>query len=193
MRLRDAPKTLAALAVAALLAAGLAGAAGCGSRPRTYAPLEAEQFQPLVDTGGTVLLSSDQRKLIDEHGYPSHFFITMDHLTGDRIETWTYFPLKEAYTFADGRKLRSEAVEDESAEYPPTTLKPEDFSSALSLDEAGAMLGKPYYSSAAQGEEGDSIIILFYDDATLDYANGRLSGVNTMVHRFEDFPEGLTQ
>ena len=159
----------------------------------TYAPLEAEEFQPLVDTGGTVILSSDQRKLIDEHGYPSHFFITMDPLTGDRIETWTYFPPKEAYTFVDGRKLRKEAVEDESAEYPPTTLKPEDFSSMLSLGEAEAMLGKPYQSSTVEGEDGDSIIILFYDGAILDYTNGKLTGVDTMVHRFEDFPEELSQ
>ena len=55
------------------------------------------------------------------------------------------------------------------------------------------MLGKPYQSSTVEGEDGDSIIILFYDGAILDYTNGKLTGVDTMVHRFEDFPEELSQ
>ena len=181
------------LAAAALLLAGLAAAAGCGGPDKSYTPLEVEEFRPLVSQGSTVILSSDQRKLINEYGYHSHFFITMDPLTGDRVETWTYFPASESYTFADGRKLRKEPAEDQSAEYPPTDLKPEDFGPSLSLGEAEAMLGKPYQSSSFESAEGDNVIILFYQGAILDYTDGRLTGVDTMIHRFEDFPEELRQ
>lgn len=186
-----APWLLAATAAAVLLLTGLAALGGCGEKSKTYAPLEVEEFKPLVSLGSTVILSSDQEKLIAQHGYPSHFFITMDPLTGDRVETWTYFPLKEAYTFSDGHKLRKEPVEDQSAEYPPTSLKPEDFGPTLSLGEAEAMLGKPYQSTSLEGEEGEGAIILFYRDAILDYTNGKLTGVDTMIHKFEDFPGEL--
>lgn len=195
MRRKSAPRKAAVLAaaalLAALLAAGAAGAGGCGGQARTYAPLEAEEFRPLVDAGGTVALSSDQRGIIDGRGYPSHFFISWDPVSGDRVESWTYFPQREEFTFLGGKRLRKEAVEDESAEYPPTSLRPEDFSSALSLEGAEALLGKPFHSSTVEGEKGDVVVILFYGQATLDYTNGRLTGVNTMVHDFGGFPEGL--
>jgi predicted small lipoprotein YifL len=189
MHERVSRRALTGLAVAVLLAAVLAALAGCGSKEPAYTPQTREEFRPLVDLGSQVILSSDQDKLISQYGYPSHFFITLDPLTGDRVETWTYFPLKQSYTFHDGRQMRKETVEDQSAEYPPTTLKPEDFGSTLSLTEAGQMLGEPYQSSDFKNEEGDGVIILFYDGAILDYTNGKFSGVDTMVHRFSDFPQ----
>lgn len=180
---------LAGLALVVLLAVGLTALAGCGDKEPAYTPRVREEFRPLVDLGSQVVLSSDQDKLISQYGYPSHFFITLDPSTGDRVETWTYFPQKQSYTFHDGRQMRKETVEDKSAEYPPNTLKPEDFGSTLTLTEAGAMLGDPYQSSDFKDDKGDGVIILFYDSAILDYTNGKLSGVDTMVHRFSDFPQ----
>ncbi len=180
---------LAGLAVVVLLAVCLPALAGCGNEKPTYSSQTQEEFRPLVDLGSQVVLSSDQDKIISQYGYPSHFFITLDTLTNDRVETWTYFPQKRSYTFHNGRQLRKETVEDQSAEYPPTTLKPEDFGSTLTLAEAGQMLGEPYQSSDFKDDKGDGVIILFYNEAILDYTNGKLSGVDTMVHLFNDFPQ----
>ncbi len=177
------------LVAAITLAACLTALAGCGEKEPAYNSQPREEYRPLVDLGSQVVLSSDQDKLIAQYGYPSHFFITLDTLTSDRVETWTYFPHKQSYTFHNGRQMRKETVEDQSTEYPPTSLKPEDFGSTLSLTEAGEMLGEPYQSSDFKDDKGDGVIILFYEGAILDYTNGKFSGVDTMVHRFSDFPQ----
>lgn len=182
-------KAVAACIATLLLFAGLSAMGGCGGEDEAYSPSTAQEFSPLVDLGSTVALSSDQARLISEHGYPSHFFITMDPLTSDRVETWTYFSLQESYTFHQGRRIRKETVQDQSGKYPPTTLKPEDFGPDLSLTGAESMLGKPYQDSGFTDSEGSSVIILFYQGAVLDYTDGKLTGIETMVSRFEDFPE----
>jgi hypothetical protein len=185
MTLREvARRPAAGLVAAALLTAGLAASAGCGEKQPAHSPPRVEDFRPLLDLGSRVVLSSDQDLLVDEQGYPGHFFITVDPLTGDRVENWTYFPLRESYTFLNGRSLRKEVVEDKSDEYPPSALRPEDFGPGLSLQEAGAMLGEPFRSSDSEGDRGELVIILFYESAVLDYTDGRFTGVETMIHPF---------
>jgi hypothetical protein len=172
-----------ALSLVVFIVLALLGVAvsGCRNQEPEYKPTE-EEYHPLTSLGNRVILSSDQTRVIDQFGYPSHFFISIDPLSSDRVETWTYFPERVAYTFSNGRLLRKEDAEDQSDEYPPTNLKPEDFGPTLSISDAGAMLGKLLYSKNVQDQTGEGTILMIYEKAILTYMDGRLVGVETMIH-----------
>ncbi len=124
----------------------------------------------------------DQNRMVAEHGYPDHFFISIDPLTEDRVERWIYFGLGKAFDFDNGRLLGEEAVEDRSAEYPPTDLRPQDFNPHLTQAEASALLGEPLFTHESRGSLLSDNTMVVYQKAVLLYREGQLIGVNTQVH-----------
>ncbi len=178
-RLLEFPAISVFLAV--VLATSLITVVGCGENQQPYS-MPQESFEPLINQGSRVILSSDQTKIIKEYGYPDHFFISIDPRTSDRIETWTYFSQRAEYTFKNGRKLRKQEAEDQAREYPRTNLKPEDFGPALTLTEAGNLLGRLVNSRSFQASPGEDAILLIYEKGIVTFTNGKFAGVDTMVH-----------
>ncbi len=169
--------------IALASAAFLGMIVGCGESQKPYS-LPQENFEPLINQGSKVILSSDQAKVIEELGYPDHFFISIDPKTADRVETWTYFTQRAEYTFRNGRKLRKQDAEDQSREYPRTSLKPEDFGPALTLTEANNLLGRLVNSKSFQAAPGEDTILLIYEKGIVTFTNGKFAGVDTMVHPY---------
>jgi len=150
---------------------------GCGEEAMPV-PQEESVAPPSSIPG----LSLDQCRLVEELGYPDHFFISIDPLSSDRVETWTYFAEGKAIDFDNGRRFGEKAIEDESAKYPPTQLHPQDFKPSMTPEEAAQILGKPVYSHDVQDSltSSNSTIIVF-EKAILLYRKGQLIGVDTKV------------
>ena len=165
----------AALAAAALLLPAALG--GCGE----------QDLPPLSDGGDEEAveliagLSADQSRTVDDHGYPDHFFISIDPDSTDRVERWLYFSQGKAVDFDNGRLFGEEAIADESAEYPPTDLRPQDFDTLLTPEEAVSILGEPLYTQVIEDSLMPENTIVVYDKAILLYREGKLIGVDTKV------------
>lgn len=150
---------------------------GCGKK-------EAVTTQPeeVSETPSISGLSLDQSRVVSEYGYPDHFFISIDPVTNERVERWTYFSRGKALDFDNGRLFSEQPVEDKSAEYPPTTLHPQDFNPYLTPEEASSLLGEPLFTHQA----GDGLFpentFVVYEKAVLLYREGRLIGMDTQVH-----------
>ena len=114
---------VSALVVLVILLFLSAALPGCSEEALPPLPKESEETDILLAPG----LSLDQDQIIEEFGYPDHFFISIDPYSGDRIETWVYYSEGKALDFDNGQLFGEEDVEDQSEEYPPTDLKPEDF------------------------------------------------------------------
>ncbi|WP_287152559.1 hypothetical protein [Candidatus Solincola tengchongensis] len=97
------------------------------------------------------------------------------------MERWTYFSLGKALDFDNGRLFGEETVEDRSSEYPPTTLKPQDFSLHLTPEEASALLGPPIFTHEARDGLLPENTIVVYEKAVLLFRDGRLIGMDTQV------------
>lgn len=164
-----------AVALAALLIL-IASLLGCGEEAEI--PVQ-ESEEPISSIPG---LSLDQSRAVNEFGYPDHFFITIDPYGSDRVERWLYFTQGKAIDFDNGRRFGEEAIEDESAQYPPTDLRPQDFKPLLTPEEAAQILGEPLYTQDVEDSltAANSTIVVF-DKAILLYMNGRLIGVETKV------------
>jgi hypothetical protein len=169
---------LPGLALALLVAVSLPlYPAGCSEEELPPLPREEEDasFSPISG------LSADQSRTIDELGYPDHFFIIIDPISSDRIETWTYFSEGKALDFDNGRLLGEEEIEDESEDYPPTDLQPQDFDALLTPLEAEQLLGPPIYTHEVQDSLMPENTIIVFDNAVLIYQDEQFVSVDTQV------------
>ena len=166
--------TLILLSVLLFLSAALPG---CSEEAPPPLPMESEEADFLVPPG----LSLDQDQVIEEFGYPDHFFISIDPLSGDRIEDWTYYSEGKKLSFENGRFFGEEDAEDQSEEYPPTDLKPEDFDSLMTPGEAEELLGEPVVIHDTEGSLMAENTLLVFEKATLIYQGDQLIGVDTQV------------
>lgn len=168
----------AGIFAALLLAASLCFfPCGCGGEEQvSIVTADAEPFAPSISG-----LSRDQSQVVEEYGYPDHFFISIDPLSRDRVETWTYFGKRLAIDFDNGRRFGEEEIEDESAKYPPTTLKPQDFDSTTTREIAATVLGEPIFEQEAEGSLMYENTIVVYEKAVLLYRDDLLIGVDTKV------------
>jgi len=164
---------------------------GCGSgaeRSEIYRPLT---FNPLVDMGKSVLPSSEQQEALEERGLPDHFWISLEPRSGDRVEYWTWMTRGEELAFHNGRLIRRREVADQSGIYPPTSLRPQDFSTGTDLADLEAALGKPYFSTNSE-LKGKQMLLLFFTGAVVTFTDGSFSSIDTKVHPFEGLPAAET-
>jgi hypothetical protein len=178
--MRKGKRSVSGIIVAAALAAALllpAALAGCEEQdlPPSSAGDEEETVELIAG------LSADQSRTVEELGYPDHFFISMDPESTDRVERWTYFSQGKVVDFDNGRFFGEEACEDESAKYPPTDLRPQDFDALLTPEEATRMLGEPLYTQGIEDSLMPENTIIVYEKAILLYRDGKLIGVDTKV------------
>ena len=150
---------------------------GCGEEAPPSMPVEENETSSLSISG----LSLDQSKTVEELGYPDHFFISIDPLNSDRVERWIYFSKIKALDFDNGRLFGEEAIEDESAQYPPTDLRPQDFNPLMTPAEASEMLGGPIYTHQVEDSLMPENTIVVFDKAVLLYRDGQLIGADTQV------------
>jgi hypothetical protein len=161
----------------AMLLLCVASLSGCGEDEEPVTPPEDEL--PLSSIPG---LSLDQSRVVEESGYPDHFFISIDPYSSDRVEKWIYFTQGKALDFNNGRRFGEEAVEDESGQYPPTGLRPQDFQPLLTPEEAAQMLGEPLYTYDVEDSlSAANNTIVVFNNAILLYKSGQLIGVETKV------------
>jgi len=163
------------LAVLLVLALFLFRGCGEGNQPLTV-EAKPEKASPISG------LSEDQSRVVEEFGYPDHFFISIDPYSRDRVERWTYFSCGKALDFDNGRLWGEEPVEDKSAEYPPTSLRPQDFDSLLTPEGADQLLGEPLFTHEAKDGLMPENTVIVYEKAVLLFREGRLIGVDTQVH-----------
>lgn len=166
---------VAAALIAAILFAVVLVGCGEPDLPPLSAGDEADAVELIAG------LSADQSRMVADLGYPDHFFISMDPASTDRVERWTYFSEGKVVDFDNGRFFGEEACEDESAAYPPTELRPQDFDALLTPEEASRMLGEPLYTQEIEDSLMPENTIIVYDRAILLYREGKLIGVDTKV------------
>lgn len=176
--MRGVARAAKVLGAAAALAAILTFHCGCGEKA---VPLVPEREQP-QEPSPISELSADQSRVVQEYGYPDHFFISIDPYSRDRVERWIYFSRGKAVDFDNGRFWGEEEVEDKSAEYPPTSLRPQDFDSLLTPEGATQLLGEPLFTHEAKDSLLPENTIVVYEKAVLLYRKGQLIGVDTQVH-----------
>jgi hypothetical protein len=165
---------LVVLFILLLLSAALPG---CSEEIPPSLPEESEATDLLLAPG----LSLDQDQVIEEFGYPDHFFISIDPYSGDRIETWVYYSEGKALDFDNGQLFGQEDIEDQSEEYPPTDLKPEDFDSLMAPGEAEELLGEPIYTYDVEESLMAENTFIVFEKAVLLYRDDQLIGVDTQV------------
>lgn len=178
------PPLLAAVTVLACLAMLFVGCGSGEGGPAEYRPII---FTPLTDTGKKMIPSSEQQEALDQRGLPDHFWISLEPRSKDRVEYWTWMGRGEELVFHNGRLIRRREVADESDSYPPTPLKPQDFSTGTDLPDLEEMLGKPYFSTTSELGEKE-MLLLFYPGAVATFTNGSFSSIDTKVHPFEKLP-----
>jgi hypothetical protein len=154
-----------------------AALAGCSEEAPPPLPEESEEADFLLPPG----LSLDQDQIIEEFGYPDHFFISIDPYSGDRIETWIYYSEGKALDFDNGVLFGEEDAEDQSEEYPPTDLMPEDFDSLMAPGEAEELLGEPIYTYDVEESLMAENTFIVFEKAVLLYRDDQLIGVDTQV------------
>lgn len=175
---RSAVKIIAVLVAASLVVFALSlSLCGCGEEEPPPSPVVEEKLDVEYIEG----LSADQSRTVAELGYPDHFFISIDPASSDRVERWLYFSAGRAIDFDNGRLFGEETIADESAEYPPTGLRPQDFDTLLSPDEASQLLGEPLYTQEVKDSLMPENTIVVYGQAILLYREGQLIGVDTQV------------
>jgi len=147
---------------------------------------EAPPLRAGEDSGESDLLlapglSLDQDQIIEEFGYPDHFFISIDPYSGDRVEDWFYYSEGKVLKLKNGRLFGEDDIEDQSEEYPPTDLKPEDFDSLMAPGEAEELLGEPIYTYDVEESLMAENTLLVFEKAVLVYRDDQLIGVDTQV------------
>ncbi len=160
---------------AALIAACTLG--GCGGREAE----PASTYRQRTETERVEGLSAEQGRTVAEAGYPDHFFISIDPYSGDRIERWSYFSTERALQFDNGRLAGEEPLEEGASARPPTDLRPQDFTSLMTPEEADALLGEPLLTREAKDSLMPENAIFVYESAALLFSAGRLVGVETRV------------
>ena len=168
-------RRMAALGACCALLLSAWSLGGCGGRETP--PAAAYRERPAVER--VEGLSGEQSRKVGELGYPDHFFISIDPYSGDRIERWSYLSAGKALEFDNGRLMGEENLEEDAPARPPTALRPQDFASQMTPEEARALLGKPLLTrEAKEGLMPDNVIFVF-EDAVLLFSAGRLIGVDT--------------
>ena len=165
--------------ILALLLTGsmLTSSIACKEQEPPPTPRQEEETSFSLISG----LSADQSVTVAELGYPDHFFIIIDPSTSDRIERWTYFSQGRALDFDNGRLLGEEEIEDESEDYPPTDLRPQDFDALLTPMEAEQLLGPSKYTQEVTESLMPENTIIVFDDAVLIYRDEQFVSVDTQV------------
>lgn len=177
-RARSAVTAIAILVTVVFIALPVSmSISGCGEAETPPAPVEVEEADVEYIEG----LSADQSRTVAEFGYPDHFFISIDPVSSDRVERWLYFSEEKAIDFDNGRLFGEESITDESIQYPPTDLRPQDFDTLLSPGEASQLLGEPLYTQEVEDSLMPENIIIVYSKAILLYREGQLIGVDTQV------------
>lgn len=154
-----------------------AAPAGCGGEAPSPLPRESENPSLMPAPG----LSMNQDQVLEEYGYPDHFFISIDPYSGDRIETWIYYSLGKSLDFDNGELFGEEDIEDQSEEYPPTDLRPEDFEPHMTPGEAEELLGEPLYTYDVEESLMAENTFIVFKKAVLLYRGDQLIGVDTQV------------
>lgn len=150
---------------------------GCGEETPPVMSTQADAGNEEYIEG----LSADQSEILEELGYPDHFFISIDPYSSDRIEKWIYYSKGKAFDFDNGRVFGEEEVEDKSAEYPPTDLRPQDFQGLMTSEDVERLLGEPLYTHQGEDSLMPENTFVVYDKAVLLYRDGQLIGVDTEV------------
>jgi len=150
---------------------------GCGGEAPSPLPRESENPSLMPAPG----LSMNQGQVLEEYGYPDHFFISIDPYSGDRIETWIYYSRGKSLDFDNGELFGEEDIEDQSEEYPPTDLRPEDFESLMTPGEAEELLGEPLYTYDVEESLMAENTFIVFKKAVLLYRGDQLIGVDTQV------------
>jgi len=178
--MRDVKRSWSGIILVTVLAAALflpAALGGCGEQDLPPLPSGEEEEAVELIAG----LSADQSRAVEEYGYPDHFFISIDPDSSDRVERWIYFSQGKAIDFDNGRLFGEEACKDESVQFPPTELRPQDFDTLLTPEEAAQLLGEPLYTQEIEDSLMPENTIIVYDKAILLYRDGELIGVDTKV------------
>jgi hypothetical protein len=162
--------------VLALLLIVATALSGCGEKT---IPVDAEDSE--ASTSYIPGLSIDQSEAVEQYDYPDHFFLSIDPIRSDRIERWTYYSQGKALNFDNGRLLGEELIGDESAEFPPSGLHPQDFNALLTLEEASRLLGEPLYTQDVRDSLMPENEVVVFEKAVLLYKSGQLIGVDTQV------------
>ncbi len=149
---------------------------GCGEAEPPALPQEPEEAVDRIEG-----LSADQSRTVAELGYPDHFFISIDPATSDRVERWSYFTCGKAIDFNNGRIFGEEPTPDQSSQYPPTDLRPQDFDALMTPGEASQLLGEPLYTQEVRDSLMPENTIVVYEKVILLYREGQLIGVETQV------------
>ncbi len=176
---RSFPARTVGVSLAVFLLLAVTACSGCKGSEETLPSPREESASEIAPIPG---LSPDQSRVVSQYGYPDHFFISIDPHTRVRVEKWIYYSLGKSLDFDEGRLFGEEAVEDKSAEYPPTTLRPQDFDSLLTPEEASSLLGDPLFVHEVEESLLPENTFIVYEKAVLLYRNGQLIGVDTQVH-----------
>jgi len=177
-RVRSAATVITILATVVFIALPVSlSLSGCGEEESLTLPVDTGEPEVEYIEG----LSADQSRTVAELGYPDHFFVSIDPTSSDRVERWLYFDAGKAIDFDNGRLFGEESIADESTEYPPTDLRPQDFDALLSPGEASQLLGEPLYTQSVEDSLMPENTIIVYDKAILLYREGQLIGVDTQV------------
>ncbi len=152
--------------------------AGCGNQ--SSPPTSNAQSEPAVSL--VPGLSADQSRMVNQLGYPEQFFVSYDPSGSTRMETWSYPSKGKSSDFSDGRLLNQGTLEDQSTEYPPTTLHPQDFTQTMTVEEASRILGEPIYSQDVEDSlmSGKNTVVVF-NSAILQFRSGELLSMDTQV------------
>lgn len=98
-------------------------------------------------------LSSEQRDMVQDLGYPGSFTILLiaddnDPVLYHRLENWSYYEHNVSFIFYDGDLASHEKIEDlPGFSFMPKFYRSEQFKNGMSLDEVkNKIIGKKSYS-----------------------------------------------
>jgi hypothetical protein len=114
------------------------------------APIGQEQYP----------LSPQQRKLVDEFGYPPAFALTFirQEIAGEtidaRMETWQYYDCRTTFSFFNGRCTSAKELEQIPSGRAMLVCKPTEFRGGMSIDEVRRKLQDPEFRPVTARELG---------------------------------------
>ncbi|MHB1296004.1 MAG: zinc ribbon domain-containing protein [Anaerolineae bacterium] len=141
---------------------------------------------PRGDDARGVALSSEQQTLVDRFSYPDTFTLLLDPdamgQAGEpsRLELWNYHVFGTCFKFADGRFRGIDAAK-ESAEAGNALLRPDQFHSAMSLEDVNQVVGDiPRVGAEVAPEVAEGFDVYVYDQGlVVGFLHGRLAYAST--------------
>lgn len=101
---------------------------------------------PFIVTSDQVSASKEQKRLIDNFGYPDTFAL---ELTEDnRLEVWNYYGLERSFTFKNGAFINDQIINPLESFNAYPRLRPTQFKKGLSLDETSKIIDSEPTSQA---------------------------------------------